>query len=234
MRSLVLLSVVLWLAVPVAGATDFESVGYSEETWIVGPGADDCAGGSLVHHHDGDFENGYAWRNMGVQAPYYGAFGEGYDLGAGWIYCGAYWLTQIGNFYDQTADCYVWQGGTDTPPDAVLAVVTGIVFSNVPGWPAVGESDVDLNVGVAGPFTVGYWGNWPGHGEAYFCAADLDGTRGYPWTCIAPVIGYPTGWSDPSIAWGPTRSLGCGAYFLEGGTAAESDTWGAVKALFRR
>ncbi len=53
-----------------------------------------------------------------------------------------------------------------------------------------------------------------------------------PWTCIAPGIGLPTGWHDPSLVWGDTRSMGCGVYF-ERGTPVEPETWGAVKSLYR-
>jgi hypothetical protein len=217
-----------------AGASNHASLGYSDETTIIGPGPDACAGGTLFATHDGSFETGYAWEGeLGVVPPYYGAFGEGYDLGEGIVYCGAYWLTTM-PFYPATdpSDCYVWEGGVDTPPGAVLGVVTGVSFSNIPLWPEVGQNDVDLNISVEGEFTIGYWGNWPGMTCGYFCAADLDGTQGHPWTCIGPGIGYPTGWQDPSIVWMPTRSMGCGVYF-EQGTPVESATWGSIKGLFR-
>jgi hypothetical protein len=228
---------VIWIAilcvVPLTTADDKASLGYGTETVILGPGPDACAAGTLFATHDGTFENGYAWRNGGVVPPYYGAFGEGYDLGEGIVYCGAYWLSTLpGYFYDQTADCYVWEGGVDTAPDAVLGVVTGVAFGNIPNWPAIGQNDVDLNIWVHGPFTIGYWGNWPGALCGWFCAADLNGPAGHPWTCIAPGIGYPTGWADPSIVWGATRSMGCGGYF-EQGIPVEPATWGALKSLFR-
>jgi hypothetical protein len=188
----------------------------------------------LVATHDGTFENGYAWEgSLGVVPPYYGAFGEGYDMGEGLVFCGAYWVSTAPFYwYGQTADCYIWEGGVNTPPGAVLGVVTGVVFDNVPLWPGIGQNDVELNIWVHGPFTVGYWGNWPGTMCGFFCAADTDGAQGHPWTCIGPGVGYPSGWQDPSIVWGPTRSMGCGAYF-EQGTPVESATWGAVKTLFR-
>lgn len=151
------------------------------------------------------------------------------------VYCGVYWVTTLpGCFNGQSSDCYIWEGGTDTQPDAVLGVVTGIVFGNVPNWPTIGQNDVDLNTAVTGPFTVGYWPNWPGSYAGFYCAADLDGVQGHPWTCIAPDSGFLTGWQDPSMVYGSTRSMGCGVYFLEGGTPIESGTWGAVKVLFAR
>jgi hypothetical protein len=233
MTRCIVLIAALSLVALTSGASNFESLGYSDETTIVGPGSDACADGSLMYHHDDSFENGYSWAYLGCQPPYYGAFGEGYDLGPGTVFCGAYWLTTVpGLFNGQTADCYIWEGGTDTPPDAVVGVVTGIVFGNVALWPQVGQNDVDLNIAVTGPFTVGYWGNWPDTEYGYYCAVDLNGPQGHPWTCIAPGLGYPTGWADPSTIWGPTRSMGCGVYFGQG-TSVESPTWGALKTLFR-
>ena len=91
-------------------------------------------------------------------------------------------------------------------------MVAGVVLSNVPYWPNIGQNDVTIRVPVVGDFTVGYWGNWPNAPLGYWCAADLDGFGGHPWTNIAPGIGYPTGWNDPSIVWGPTQSMGCGAF----------------------
>jgi hypothetical protein len=150
----------------------------------------------------------------------------------------ALWVTTLPGFYSgQTCDVCVWEGGCNgAPPGAVRGMVSGIVLSNVPIWPACAQNDINVgNVAVTsyvGGFTVGYWGNWPGSLCGYFCGADLDGFGGNPWTFIAPGIGYPTGWNDPSIIWGPTQSMGCGAYFSHSGTPAEAQNWGAIKALF--
>ena len=233
MRLVGLVIAVLLLALP-SGADPAHSLGYSDETVTLGPGPDACAGGVLVHNHDGSFENGYAWAYGGTIPPYYGAFSEGYDLGSGTVRCGAYWVTTLPGYYQgQTTDCYVWEGGVSTTPGSVIGVVIGTVFGNVPNWPEVGQNDVDLNAAVGGEFAVGCWGNWPHQLVGYFYAADVDGPQGHPWACIAPGIGYPTGWQDPAIVWGPTSAMGCGVYF-EQGTPAESETWGAVKALFRQ
>jgi hypothetical protein len=236
MTRLVVLSVALWLAASTAGASNFASLGYSDETTVVGPGTDACAEGTLIYHHDGSFENGYAFDYEGVAPPYYGAFGEGYDLGPGVVTCGAYWLGTLWGYYQgEPSDCYIWQGGVDTLPGTVLGVVPGIVFDNIPLWPEIGQNDIELNISVDGEFTVGCWGNWPGAGEpAYFWAVDLDGEQGHPWLCMAPTIGWPTGWMDPSDIWDPpTRSMGLGVYF-EQGTPVEAETWGAIKGMFRK
>jgi hypothetical protein len=231
-RLTTLVAIVLLSALP-SGASNAVSLGYSDETTIVGPGTDACASGSLIQNHDGSFENGYAWGYAGCVPPYYGAFGEGFSLGSGIIYCGAYWLTTLPDFWeDPPADCYVWEGGVGSSPGAVLAVVTGVEFWGIPSWPTVRQFDVDLNVSVGGPFTIGLWPDWPGGLIDYFIAADENGPMGHPWTNIAPGIGYPSGWQDPAVVWGETRSMGCGVYF-EQGTPVESETWGSVKSLFR-
>jgi hypothetical protein len=96
-----------------------------------------------------------------------------------------------------------------------------------------GQNDVDMNLAVTGPFTIGCWGPWPGQLCWYFFAADESGPGGHPWTRIAPGQGYPSGWQDPAVVWPNAKSMGCGVYF-EQGTPVESETWGAVKALFRQ
>jgi hypothetical protein len=144
-----------------------------------------------------------------------------------------YWLTTLPDFwFDPPADCYVWDGGVDSTPGAVLAVFTGVSFSAIPPWPTVRQYDVAMDVSVTGPFTIGVWPEWLEGMIDYFFAADENGPRGHPWTCIAPGIGYPSGWQDPSLVWPGARSMGCGVYF-EHGTPAETETWGSIKALFR-
>jgi hypothetical protein len=232
-KALALVVVGLVASVVAAGAANFGSLGYSEETTIVGPGTDACATGVLIHNHDGSFESAYMWQYAGNRPPYYGAFGESYDLGAGTVSCGVFWLTAVpGDFWTFFTDCYIWEGGTDNSPGAVVGVVADVVFSNIPYWPSVGQNDVEMNIPVTGPFTVGYWPDWLGITADWFCAADENGPGGHPWTCIAPGMGYPSGWQDPAIVWPNARSMGCGVYF-EQGTPIESETWGAVKALFR-
>jgi hypothetical protein len=232
-KKLALVMVGLVVSVVAAGASNFGSLGYSDETTIVGPGTDACASGVLIHNHDGSFENGYIWSYGGCAPPYYGAFGEAYDLGAGTIRCAAFWLTTSGGTWpESTADYHIWEGGVGDAPDAVLGVVAGIQPVNIPCWPSIGQNDVEMNIPVTGPFTVGYWPNWPWSGGQWFCAADENGPGGHPWTCIAPGIGYPSGWQDPAIVWPGARSMGCGIYF-EQGTPVENETWGSIKTLYR-
>jgi hypothetical protein len=216
-----------------ANATNPVSLGYSDQGTTIGSGADACAGGTLYVNHDGSFENGYAWRYGGTALPYYGSFGEGYTgLGAGFVCCGAFWLSTLPGMYTgQLYDAYVWNGAV--LPGSVVGMVPGNTPTGVGNWPTVTQHDVAMNIAVTGDFTIGYWGNWPGGPNGWFCGADLNGFGGIPWTYIAPGIGYPTGWNDPSIIWGPTQSMGCGAYF--GGNCnvpVETQSWGSIKALF--
>jgi hypothetical protein len=230
MKKFAALLMVLALAAA-ANATNPVSLGYSDETITHGPQGDACATGTLYVNHDGTFENGYAWRYAGIAPPYYGAFAEGYDLGPGTLACAAMWFSHNGTFAGQTCDVYVWDSDGVNPTN-VLGVVVGFAPSGVGFWPNITQHDCDVNVYCPGDFFVGFWGNWPGVVQGWFIAADLDGFGGLPRTNIAPGIGYPTGWQDPSIVWGPTQSMGLGGYFGEGGSPAENQTWGSIKALF--
>jgi hypothetical protein len=237
MKKFSALLVVLAVAAFAAHATNPVSLGYSDNVTVINTGGNDaCTSGTLFVNHDGSFENGYAWQYGGSIAPYYGAFGEGYNLGAGGVCCEAFWaFTLPGYFFGQSADAYVWAGGAGSgAPGAVLGMVPGNVLTNVPNWPTCAENDITMNVAVTGEFTVGLWGNWPGALCGYFTSADLNGFGGYPWTNIAPGIGYPTGWNDPSIVWGATQSMGIGVYFGQDCTTVPADpqTWGSIKALF--
>jgi len=232
---LMALSLVVSLATPV-GAGDMASLGYSDECTLIHADPDDCW--ITYSNNDGSFENGYAWQYAGVVPPYGGAFGEGFSGGSCGIgvVCARLWVTTLSGFYTgQSCDVYIWEGGFDNEPGAVASMTAGVVLGNVPYWPAIGANDVSAYgsiPGQAGGFTVGYWGDWPSAPCGYFVAADLDGPGGRPWTYIAPGIGYPTGWNDPSMVWGPTQSLGLEAEAWGGYTPAEPRTWGTVKALF--
>jgi hypothetical protein len=220
--------------VGVANATDFSSLGFTTVPGeVVLSGLDECSG-TLMVNHDFSFENGYAWRYAGIQAPYYGAFGEGFSMGGGTnVQCIALFLSDLGYYTGQLCDVYIWEGGVSGLPGNVLTVMTGYTPGAPATWPAVSEHDADIpDYVVAGTeFTVGYWGNWPGLLQGWFVGADLDGFGGYPWTCLAPGSGYGTGWTDPSVVWGTTMSMGLGFYYGES-TPAESATWGSIKALF--
>jgi len=193
-----------------------------------------CSDDNLYVHHDGTFEAGVAWEWAGVQEPYYGAFGEAFDLGVGTVECVSLWITQDGDNAGQSTDVYVWEGGVTGTPGTVVALVSGIVFENIPVWPDFGRYDVEIPAEVAGEFTVGSWGNWPWAGPGYWWGVDQDGAAGHPWTYVMDGYGYPPGWQNPDDIWGPgyINSMGIGVHFAAEGTPAAPATWGAVKSLF--
>ena len=223
----------LFAVVGLANASDFSSLGFTSEPGeVIGSGLDECTG-TLVYNHDFTFENGYAWQYGGVEAPYYGAFGEGFSTGGGvTVECVAIFISHLGQYAGHTCDVYVWEGGVSGLPGAVLTVMAGFDPGAPAMWPAVSQHDADIPDTAAGDeLTVGYWGTWIGAALGWYIGADLDGFGGNPWTNLAPGSGYGTGWTDPSVVWGTTMSMGLG--FYEGGVVpTESATWGSIKALF--
>jgi len=222
---------VVTLSFAIAAAGPALNLGYLEGAGVVPP-ARDCPG-ELYVNHDSTFENGYAW-DYGVAPPDWGSFAEGYDLGAGIVTCGVYWVTQIGHYHGQPIDCYIWEGGVSRPPGTVVLMLTGVVLDNVPFWPEVGQSNVEMDLAVAAEFSVGYW---PAHYQEmafFYVAADENGPGGHPWAKFMPGMGYPSGWQHPRMLWGNTQSLGLGAYFVETCSPIEASTWGAIKQLFTR
>ena len=103
----------------------------------------------------------------------------------------------------------------------------------MPYWPTCGQNDVEMAACVDGEFAIGCWADFSDESCQYFVGRDLDGPPGWPWTKVAPGIGFPTGWQHPNIFWDHTQSLTIGAYFAEGGTPIESMSWGRIRALVR-
>jgi hypothetical protein len=229
------LAMLLALVVIAGGAIAADNAEVGVGVGVIIPSGDEnpCPPSELLCNHDGSFENGYAWQYGGVVEPYYGAFAEGY-AGTGSV-CGMqFWFTALsGQYLGQTFDAYVWDSD-GLSPNNVLSVTVGLGISPPAIWPSISSHDIDnTDTDVAGDFFVGYWGNWPGGYSGWFIAADLDGFGGLPRTNIAPGIGYPTGWQDPSIVWGPTQAMGICAYLgPECGTPVEETTWGAIQALY--
>jgi hypothetical protein len=186
-------------------------IGPSDHTVIIANPDDECTG-ELIYHHDDSFEGGECWQYGGIVPAYYGAFGEGFDAGSDTLIlnCVTIWATQVGNYFGQPLDIYVWDGGVTSAPGAVLYVSPGRVLDNVPYWPSIGRNDLTVECAVAGEFTAGYWADYSASVCGWYIAEDTDGYGGYPWTCIAPGLGYPTGWQNPGLVWGAVQSLGFG------------------------
>jgi len=103
-------------------------------------------------------------------------------------------------------------------------------------WPEATVYDLPLvPAAVDGEFFVHLWGDFPPLGSEWFVCADVQGPGpgGKPRTKIAPGIGYPTGWQDVAIVWGPTLAMGIGAYLGEAPIPVQPVSWGAVKQLYR-
>ncbi len=232
MKKLSLL-VALMLIAGAAVAANLNSVGPGQGVLLPHPGDTNPCNGTLMLNADGSYENGFAWQYGGSVPPYYGAFAEGYNFTGN--VCGAQFMfsTLSGYYYGQTLDAYVWDAAGGNPNN-VLSVTTGVAITPPALWPNISTHDIDIaDAGVAGDFFVGFWGNWPGLLCGWFIAADLDGFGGMPRTNIAPGIGYPTGWNDPSVIWGPTQAMGIGAWVGEGGPVpTETTTWGQIKNLY--
>jgi len=237
MKKLAVLFALLGVAAMMTSAVAREnigSVGMGRGIAVHGSDANPCPPATLYQNYDGTAENGYCWQYGGVVPPDYGAFAEGYSLGGTcWYVCGlALWLTQVGYYTGgPVVDAYVYDSD-GVNPSTVLGATTGISPGAIAYWPSISQNDVAITaVAVPGDFFVGYWSNWPGSLCQFYCAADLDGFGGLPRTNIAPGIGYPTGWNDPSIIWGPTMAMGVGCW-VSGPTPTKETTWGAIKHLY--
>lgn len=230
MFRIALLIFVLGVGAATAGS-EFNQLGPAETGAIIPSNSDDCTG-TPFHNHDLSFEGAYAWQYGGVIPPFYGAFAEGFNLGEVWIECGAMWATRIWDWDPHPYDMYIWEGGITSAPGNVLHVVVDCIPENVPLWPTMGENHAEIGYAVSGEFALGYWADFSSQQCAWFLGGDIDGPGGFPWTCIVPGIGYPTGWQNPSIVWGQIRSLGLGGTHTEIPTSVKSETWGGIKRLF--
>ena len=225
----VLCTAFLWCAI--ARADGSGSLGYREDTIIVNQGRD-CLG-ALVYNHDFSFENAYCWQYEEVAPPYYGAWAEGYDLGPANVECAVLWFTTISPHMEPNPiDVYVWDGGVQGPPESVVCVLPDIEDFYMGFWPSVNQNEFEVDCCVSGDFSVGYWTDDSDYFCIIFCPADENGPEGNPWTCIAPGLGYPTGWQHPNVAHPNCVSMGLGATITEDPSPTRSQTWGAIKSLF--
>ena len=215
MRNLIILLALLGLAVSAQAASPTHgSVGAGRGITLPHERSNPCPGSTFYLNYDGSAENGFCWQYGGIVPPYYGAFAECYHTDQRLSVCGIeLMLTTIPNNPCRPCDLYVWDDNGGQPGN-VLSVTTDANPCPVAFWPEVSTHDFAVNyTQVSGAFWVGYWGSNFGTGSCdYFIAADVDGPGGCPMTNIAPGIGYPTGWQNVSIVWGPTAALGIGAF----------------------
>jgi hypothetical protein len=226
-----LLAVAALVVGAAANAAEYSETGYSTDTILIDSGDTGC--GTLVMNADGTYENGYAWRYGGIVPPDYGAFAECY-FGPAIVCSGVFDFSTTGTQAGQSMDIYIYcdAGGTPGPVMCVQRVTPGpIAF-----WPSISRHTFPLtplcDLCGCDAWWIGYWGNWPGAVQGWFVGADLDGFGGCPYTNIAPGIGFPTGWNNVSIVWGPTQAIGIGAEIKGCDVPVLESTWGAIKALY--
>ena len=222
------------------------SVGNGADATILPDPTSTCSVGYLIRNDDGTAEQGYAWQFGGIEPPYYGAFGEAYDLGPGTVACGAFWFSQVGYFNGMPMDCYVWEGGVTRRPEGVICVMPDVVPTNIPFWPECGQNDFHVGCDVTGEFTLGFWADFSQQAPQWYICVDENEPGGHPWTCIAPGIGEPTGWHHPEVVgdpWTECKSLFIAPFFAPRDPAGVEElpagdgspppkTWGQIKALF--
>ena len=204
---------VLLLAVSAPGIASNHSSMAPGRSVVEDVSEDPCGASGFLLSFDGSAENAYCWHSEGVAPPLYGAFAVNYP----WEYgaCGIELiLTSTPDGQCGTLDAYVWDGGGGAP-GAVVSVTPGLDPCPVALWPDVSVHDFPLNQGTGNTcrsLWIGYWADFSQTDCGFYVAADLDGPGGVPYTNIAPGIGYPTGWNNVSVVWGPTQALGIGAW----------------------
>lgn len=195
----------------------FVDLGVGNGRLVSGDDRGTCVNSDLLLHSDGTYENGFSWRYGGVIPPDFGAFAEKYSNVADAVMCAAVFDFSTTGDYGADMTVFLWDdnGGI---PGAVRVLKTNVGITGIAFWPEVSRHTIELDAALPSGSTwwVGYWGNWPGGVQSWFVGADLDGPGGEPRTKIAPGVGYPTGWQDVSIVWGPTSAIGIGAAVIEG------------------
>ena len=199
--------------------------------------------GTLLWHADGSVEGGYTWQYGGVVPPYYGAFAERYE--GEWEVCAqVFGFGRLSYYPERLMDVYVWDDAEGNVPGDVLCLTTGVDPGPIANWGNISYHRVEIGPGccTGEVWWTGFWGDWPGALPGWLVGADLDGPGGgRPVTNVAPGVGYPSGWQDVMVVWGPTQALFLGAEVIpasrrrprerlgEGSSHSTSDSgWGVV------
>jgi hypothetical protein len=215
---------------PPSGPGPAGTIGAGHGLILPSPDSNPCPPATLALSFDGSAENGYCWQYGGIVPPYYGCFAECCDVGANTI-CGIQLLLTGVGYPCRPCDLYVWAdaGGV---PGGVLGMTAGVNPCPVATWPSISTHDFALGSAGGGGLTwFGYWGDFSAQPCGYFVAADTNGFGGCPYTNIAPGIGYPTGWNNVSVVWGPTQAIGIGCW-IGGPVPTRDTTWGQIKNLY--
>ncbi len=195
-------------------------------------------GNYLLMNFGSTVSEAFSWEDGGVVAPTYGAMAEGYTLGSPATITGVrlYLTNPTSSPQSGNCDIYIWDDASPGP-GVIQAVYAGVNVGPVASWPAFSCHDVVLATPLSwtGTFYIGYWPNWVGTQATWLVAGDSN-YAGNPWTNIAPGLSYPTGWQSPSVlTWKRDQitSWGIGAWIEGEPSPVESDTWGAIKDLYR-
>lgn len=189
----------------------------------------ECSAGVLRVHFE-TLDNGVALENSGMEPPL-GSLAEAYDLGPGFLYCGAFWFTSMRQLPPIRSYVYVWEGGISDEPQRVLAVIPDVEFQ-AGIWPAIVQNDIPIDLEVAGPFTVGFWSECSAQSECELIAVDTDSQTGYPWAyCICLGDDIPT-WHRMGYPEWEVTALGIGVYFGAPPVPVGQTTWGRIKSLY--
>lgn len=206
------------------------SVGHGHGVNLPSPGGP-CSSGQLLMNFDGSAENGYSWQYGGLCWAGNGSFAECLQFN-GAVCCIELRLTGVG-YPCRPCDLYVWDDGGGVPGN-VLARISASNPCPVATWPTVSTHDFPIPATpVHGPFWVGMWTPFIDQPCGYFVVADTNGFGGCPMTFIAPNLGFPSGWQNAEVVWGPTQSLGIGAFVGSCVVPTEESSWGRIKGMYR-
>jgi len=228
MKKLAILFALLGVVAGTAGAVNNGSTGPGEGIVVPSPDTNPC-NGVLCLNFDGSAENGYCWQYGGIVPPYYGAFAECCEIAD--PICGIQLLLTGVGYPCGPFDAYVWEDGGGAPGN-VLSMTPGLNPCPVASWPSISTHDFAITQAGGGLTWFGYWANFSTAPCGYFVAADTNGFGGCPFTNIAPGIGYPTGWNNVSVVWGPTQAIGIGAWVGGEPVPVRETTWGQIKDLY--
>lgn len=202
---------------------------------LIDTGREAC--GTLGMNGDGSYENGFGVRHGFFSSDIGGTFAECFT-GPANVCAMVFDLTTVFDFGPgQTFDATVWDDANGLPGQ-VVCILPAVDPYPVALWPSVSRHTLTFPVEccMTGNFWVGHRGNW---GNVFtpvywYVAADLDGFGGCKLLNYPPGIGYPTGWQDVSLAFGPAAALGIGCETTVcGATPIEPSSWGRVKSLYQ-
>jgi hypothetical protein len=233
-RTILSLMLLVTVAPMVKAIETHETVGRGQGVILPRPESDPCPPSTLLKNYDSTVEDACGWQYGGIMPPYYGAFAECYDTGdeAG-VVCGVEILLTGVGYPCIPCNLYVW-GDDGGIPGVVLSVTVGADPCPVATWPNASTHDFAVDpVQIQGAFWTGWWADFSHQVCGYFTTNDTNGFGGCPYTNIAPGIGYPTGWHNVSIVWGPIQAIGIGAWVQEEPVPARESSWGRVKGIYR-